>query len=143
MIKCRKIYGNLLLLSVLLFALGASAAPRINLGTGRVLAWRNAAENVEFRWECGCGEIVYRGQQLVTMLLFFGNKAVEVKGVLPNGFGDVKPGVLIQFQLPGGISGNAAAVAHPAAVNDRKARLQKSYRAGNIIDHGKPPDYFS
>ncbi len=65
--QCRKIYANMLLLSVLLFALGASAAPRINLGTGSVSAWNKAAENVEFRWECGCGEIVYRGQQLTAV----------------------------------------------------------------------------
>ena len=36
----------MLLLSVLLFALGASAVPRINLGAGSVSAWQKTAEKI-------------------------------------------------------------------------------------------------
>ena len=92
--QCRKIYANMLLLSVLLFTLGASAVPRINLGTGSVSAWQKTAENVEFRWECGCGEIVYRGQQLTAVT------GSELEFIVPEKFNDVYRGEVFAEKLP-------------------------------------------
>ena len=40
---------------------------------------------------------------------------------------------MIQPQLAGGISGNTAAIAHAAAIDDGQSRLQNSHIAGNII----------
>jgi hypothetical protein len=65
--QCRKIYANLLMLSVLFFALGASVTPRINCGAADQAVWNKKPENVEFRWECGSGQIVYRGQQITAV----------------------------------------------------------------------------
>ena len=65
--QCRKIYANLLMLSVLFFTLGASVTPRINCGAAGQTVWNKTAENVEFRWECGSGLIVYRGQQITAV----------------------------------------------------------------------------
>ena len=84
----------MLLLSVLLFALGASAAPRINLGAGSAPAWNKAAENVEFRWECGCGEIVYRGQQLTAVT------GSELEFVVPEKLNDICLGEIFAEKLP-------------------------------------------
>ena len=92
--QCRKIYANLLLLSVLLFALGASAAPRINLGAGSVSAWQKTAENVEFRWECGCGEIVYRGQQLTAVT------GSELDFIVPEKLNDIFRSEVFAEKLP-------------------------------------------
>ena len=79
------------------------------------------------------------GEQLIAALLFFGDKSVKIKGILTDGFGDIKPGILIQLQLAGGIGGDTAAVAYTIAVDDRKAGLQNRDGTGNIIQHGKPP----
>lgn len=92
--QCRKIYANMLLLSVLLFALGASAVPRINLGTGQVPAWNNTAENVEFRWERGCGEIVYRGQSLTAVT------GSELEFIVPEKLNDICRGEVFAEKLP-------------------------------------------
>lgn len=64
MLHCRKIYCNLLLLSLLLFALGATATPRIALHYTGVPAWNIPSERFDFRWECTSGGVVYRGQQI-------------------------------------------------------------------------------
>ena len=80
---------------------------------------------------------VDRGQQLIAPLLLPADEAVQVIGILPDGFTDIEPGRLIQLQLSGGIGGNTAAVAHAAAVDDRQARLQKGYIAADIINHRK------
>lgn len=105
--QCRKIYANMLLLSVLLFALGASAVPRINLGTGGVFAWQKTAENVEFRWECGCGEIVYRGQQLTAVT------GSELEFIVPEKLNDVCPGGVFAEKLPvDSIAGSLEVLAH-------------------------------
>ena len=63
------------------------------------------------------------GQQFIAALLILAGKAIKFVSILPDGFGDIKPGLLIQFQLAGGIGSDTAAVTHPAAVNDSKARL--------------------
>ena len=73
------------------------------------------------------------GQQLIAALLLTADKAVEVEGILPDGFGDVQPGGLIQLQLGSGIGGDPAAVANAAAVDHGKARLQNSHRPGNVV----------
>ena len=44
-------------------------------------------------------------------------------------------GVLIQFELSGGIGGDAAAVTHTGAVDDCHTGFQDGYRAGNVIEH--------
>ena len=80
------------------------------------------------------------GQQLIAPLFLLGNKAVEVKGVLPDGLGDIEPGILVQLELACGIGRDPAAVAHAAAVDDGKAGFQNGHGTGNIIDHTKPPD---
>ena len=81
--QCRKIYANLLMLSVLLFALGSSAAPRINWGMTGQKVWNKAAENVEIRWECGSGQIIYRGQQITAVA------GSELGFVLPEKLNDI------------------------------------------------------
>ena len=66
--QCRKIYTNLLLLSVLLFSLGAAVRPAYcTLFAGIPAAWSAPAENVEFRWEAHGGAVVYRGQQITAV----------------------------------------------------------------------------
>ena len=63
------------------------------------------------------------GQQLKAALFLPALEAVKVVGVLPDGFGDVKPGIFPELQLGGGVGGNAAAVAHPGTVDDGQPRL--------------------
>ena len=65
--QCRKIYANLLLLSVLLFALGASATPRFNRGASGQTVW-SSSNSMDFRWDCSSGRIVYRGQQITAVV---------------------------------------------------------------------------
>ena len=89
-------------------------------------------------------DAVDTGEQVEAALLLPAGKAVQVVGILPDGFGDIEPGTLVQLQLPGGIGGDAAAVAHAAAVDDGKARLQHGDSAGYIVEHGFPPkSYFA
>lgn len=63
MLKCRKNFANLLLLSVMLFALGASVKP-MDFGyvPGALIA-DSAAERT-IQWVNHSGSIVYRGQQI-------------------------------------------------------------------------------
>jgi hypothetical protein len=93
--QCRKIYANLLLLSVLLFALGASAAPRINRGFTGATAW-NVPENGEIRWECCTGEIIYRGQQITALA------GGELDFILPDKLDDILFYSDFSQELPGG-----------------------------------------
>ena len=81
--QCRKIYANLLMLSVLLFTLGVSASPRVNRGWAGQQAWNNAAGNVEIRWECCSGEIIYRGQQITA------TAGSELEFVVPEKLDDI------------------------------------------------------
>ena len=74
MIQCRKIYCNLLLLSVMLFAFSVSARPRLQSAVLERLQWNSAASQpVEFRWDNRSGAIVYRSSQLTAA---FGNEWV-------------------------------------------------------------------
>ena len=75
------------------------------------------------------------GQQFITPLLLPADEAVKVEGIFPDGFSNVEPGILVQFQLAGSIGGDTAAVAYTTAVDDRKAGLQYGNIAGNIIKH--------
>lgn len=66
--QCRKIYANLLLLSVLLFSLGAAVRPAYStLFAGGTATWSAPAENVEFRWEAHGAAVVYRSQQITAV----------------------------------------------------------------------------
>ena len=78
---------------------------------------------------------VDRGQQFKAALLLFADKAVKIVSILPNGFGDIEPGRLIQLQLRRGIGGDTAAVTHAAAFHHGKTGLQNGHRTGNIIYH--------
>ena len=69
----------------------------------------------------------------IAALFFPADKAVEVIGILPDGFGNEELGLLIQLQLGGSIGSDPAAVAHTIAVNDRQTGLQNGNRAGNVI----------
>lgn len=93
--QCRKIYANLLLLSVLLFALGASAAPRINRGFTGAMVW-NAPESGEIRWECCTSEIIYRGQQITALA------GGEFDFLLPDKLDDVFFNSAFLQELPAG-----------------------------------------
>lgn len=74
MMQCRKIYCNLLLLSVMLFAFSVSARPRLQAAVLERLQWNSASERaVEFRWDNRSGAIVYRSCQLTAA---FGNEWV-------------------------------------------------------------------
>ena len=78
-----------------------------------------------------------RGQHFVAPLLFPADKAVEVKSIFSNGFGDEQLGCLIQFQLGGSIGGNTATVPNATAVDNGQTGLQNSHRAGYIVEHRK------
>lgn len=65
--QCRKIYANLLLLSVLIFSLGAVARPGAGCFGGEAATWSAPAENVEFCWGNHSGAVVYRGQQITAV----------------------------------------------------------------------------
>ena len=72
MMQCRKIYCNLLLLSVMLFAFSVSARPRLQSAVLERMQWKAAASQpVEFRWDNRSGAIVYRCGQLTAA---FGNE---------------------------------------------------------------------
>ena len=93
MMQCRKIYCNLLMLSVMLFAFSVSARPRLQAAVLERLQWNSASEQaVEFRWDNRSGAIVYRSCQLTAA---FGNEWVLV---LPDSqdelrlFGSIAPG---------------------------------------------------
>ena len=77
MMQCRKIYCNLLMLSVMLFAFSVSARPRLQAAVLERLQWNSASEQaVEFRWDNRSGAIVYRSCQLTAA---FGNEWVMVQ----------------------------------------------------------------
>lgn len=65
--QCRKIYANLLLLSVLLFSLGAISRPRTGEFSGETAAWNAPAGNIEFHWSERSGAVVYRAQQITAV----------------------------------------------------------------------------
>ena len=76
MMQCRKIYCNLLLLSVMLFAFSVSARPRLQSAVLERMQWKAAASQpVEFRWDNRSGAIVYRSSQLTAA---FGSEWVLV-----------------------------------------------------------------
>lgn len=68
MMQCRKIYCNLLMLSVMLFMLGVTVRPRLAEFSGPVCSWSKADGQVEFKWNSCSGAVVYRGQQLTVSL---------------------------------------------------------------------------
>ena len=77
MFECRKIYGNLLLLSVILFTLGASCRPLTCELVWAEQCYTQAAGTVDFQWDNRSGSIVYRSGQLKATV---GNEFV---GLLP------------------------------------------------------------
>lgn len=77
MFECRKIYGNLLLLSVMLFTLGASCRPLTCELVWAEQCYTQAADAVDFQWDNRSGSIVYRSGQLKATI---GNEFV---GLLP------------------------------------------------------------
>lgn len=64
MLQCRKIYANLLLLSVMLFALGASARTRDCSVFTELPQLNVPLEMRDLRWDSRSAEVVYRGQQI-------------------------------------------------------------------------------
>ena len=64
MLQCRKIYANLLLLSVMLFALGTSACTRRGSAIVGLPQVDVPAEQRELRWDSRSAAVVYRGQQI-------------------------------------------------------------------------------
>ena len=74
MMQCRKIYCNLLLLSVMLFAFSATARPRLQSAVLERMHWNSASSQaVEFCWDNRSGSIIYRSTQLTAA---FGNEWV-------------------------------------------------------------------
>ena len=67
MFGCRKIYGNLLLLSVMFLSLGASVRPRVAAIDFSERSWQNPVRNIEFQWDNRSGAIVYRGSGLTAL----------------------------------------------------------------------------
>ena len=65
--QCRKIYANMLLLSVMMFMLGVAVRPHYGAFFCGETTFAAPAEKVDFCWEGHKGELVYRGQQ-ITML---------------------------------------------------------------------------
>ena len=63
MFECRKIYANLLLLSVMLFAVCASSQPRIWLENVGGESFRESSQST-FQWDNPGGTIIYRGGKL-------------------------------------------------------------------------------
>ena len=92
--QCRKIYANLLLLSVLLFALGATTVPRIKGNNAGQAAWHNAESSGSFQWECCSGKIVYRGQQITALA------GSELDVVLPEKVRDILNTAVFMQKLP-------------------------------------------
>jgi len=84
MFECRKIYGNLLLLSVIVFTLGASCRPAECCVFGNELSWQTPAQAVDFKWDNRSGAIVYRGGQIKAV---FGNEFI---GLLPTAQDEVQ-----------------------------------------------------
>ncbi len=66
MLKCHKNYCNLLLLSVMLFALGASARPAF-CGMESGCCYVAHSSGSEFAWQTPSGTVVYCGQQLTAV----------------------------------------------------------------------------
>ena len=64
MLQCRKIYANLLLLSVMLFVLGTSACPRRSCVIAELPQVAVPVEQRELRWDSRSATVVYRGQQI-------------------------------------------------------------------------------
>ena len=92
--QCRKIYANLLLLSVLMFALGATGAPRLNLNNSGAAVLRAPGAAGDFRWECCSGKIVYRGQQITAVA------GSELNFVLPEEVCDILNTAVFIQKLP-------------------------------------------
>ena len=67
MLKCRKNFANLLLLSVMLFMLGVSACPAGN-GTLPGDFLTHPEKSGEVKWINYSGAIVYRGQQVEAVI---------------------------------------------------------------------------
>ncbi|MBE6380617.1 MAG: hypothetical protein E7047_06780 [Lentisphaerae bacterium] len=68
MIKCRKNYANLLLLSVLLFVISVPVQPVADSGNSAV-SWQTSAGERSFQWENQSGALIYRGQQLTATVV--------------------------------------------------------------------------
>ena len=84
--------------------------------------------------QCGFGaHAIDGGEQLIAALLLPGGEAVDVVSVLFDGLRNIELGGGVQFQLGSGIGGDAAAVAHAAAVDDGQTGLQYGHRAGNVV----------
>jgi hypothetical protein len=62
-LKCRKNYCNLLLLSVMLFALGTSVRPVLQTAYAEC-SWSEQRTEGDLQWKNQSGAIVYQGQQL-------------------------------------------------------------------------------
>ena len=62
-LKCRKNYCNLLLLSVMLFALGTSVRPVLQTAYIEC-SWSKQQPDGDLQWKNQSGAIVYQGQQL-------------------------------------------------------------------------------
>ena len=60
MFECRKIYGNLLLLSVMLFALSATACPVERAVITEAVCWQSRSFH-SIRWENSSSTVIYRG----------------------------------------------------------------------------------
>ena len=73
--QCRKIYCNMLLLSVMLFTLCGVVRPMTALQFGGELTLRAPEQRVEFCWQNQAGGVVYRGQQVT---VFFANDFLSV-----------------------------------------------------------------
>ena len=72
MFECRKIYGNLLLLSLILFSLGASVRPLNCELAGGECVWSAPGNCQDLQWDNRSATVIYRGQQLAAL---FGNEA--------------------------------------------------------------------
>ena len=66
MFVCRKIYANLLLLSVMLFVLAASPMSRHTVEITEEFCWQSSSAE-SFQWEAPGGTIVYRGSQMTAV----------------------------------------------------------------------------
>ena len=63
MFECHKIYGNLLLLSVMMFALSVTACPVERAASSEAVCWQSRSFN-GIRWENNTSVVIYRGQQI-------------------------------------------------------------------------------
>ena len=102
--QCRKIYANLLLLSVLMFALGASSAPRINWNRTGGTVWNDPESSGGFHWECCSGKIIYRGQQITAVA------GSELEFVVPEAVRDILNIAVFTQNLPGNGSSACAEI---------------------------------